>query len=230
MAEKWTQSVLKAIDKVSEHPAAGLFLSPVEAGTDTDRDYYSIIKNPRDFGTIRKDVEAGKYASVGDVISDVELIWINAAKFNGDKSDVTTLARQCYEMFLKRIRDYDLLPVNLWCTELIRLKSKLNSMMSSLPAKIKGHGNSSTNKANKTNQEAITDREMRNFCEAYSHLKSDEDQKEIIRIINDYQPELNVGSDEVVLDVSKFESNTFNALVQYMMGALGKKGMQYPNN
>ena len=225
----WRANCLKAIEVVSEHPAAGLFLSPVEAGTDTDGDYYSIVKNPKDFGTIKKDLEDGKYKSADNVISDVELIWKNAALFNGDKSDVTTLAKLCYDMFLKKMRDYDLLPVNLWCIELFRLNSKLNEMMGSLPQRLKSYGPQQSTKEKKKEKLVATDKEMRNFCEAASMLTSDEDITEMTRIIHDNQPEFNVGSEEVKLDVSKFTTQTFNALMQYMMGALGKKGLSYPS-
>ena len=233
MEEKsnWKDLVLKSLDDVMSHPAAGLFLDPVERGTDTDRDYYSIVEKPKDFGTIRADLLKDKYKSPVDVISDVELIWRNAALFNGNKSDVTTLAKLCYDMFIKRMRDIDLLPVNLWSVELFRMQSKLNELMSNLPQRLKGYNPQGSNKDKKGEKQRIvaTDREMRNFCEAAALLQSDEDMTEMIRIINDNQPNLNVGNEDMTIDVSRFTTNTFNALMQFMIGALGKKGISYPN-
>ena len=227
----WKEKVLKAIDKVTEHPAAGLFLSPVEAGTDTDGDYYSIVKNPKDFGTIRKDLVDNKYKSPYDVISDVELIWRNAALFNGNKNDVTMLAKLCYDMFVKRMRDLNLLPFNLWSTELFRVQTKLNFLMGKLPHKLKQYLPQQSAKDKKGEKEMVvaTEKEMRNFCEAAALLQSDEDLTEMIRIINENQPSLNVGNEEVTIDISRLNVDTFNALMQYMIGALGKKGLAYPN-
>ena len=227
----WKEKTLKAIDKVTEHPAAGLFLSPVEAGTDTDGDYYSIVKNPKDFGTIREDIVNNKYKSPFDVISDVELIWRNAALFNGNKSDVTMLAKRCYDMFVKRMRDYSMLPFNLWSTELFRVQTRLNFLLGTLPPKLKQYNPQQSSKDKKGEKEKIvaTEREMRNFCEAAALLQSEEEMIEMIRIINDNQPSLNVGSEKVTIDVSQLNVDTFNALMQFMIGALGKKGIAYPN-
>jgi hypothetical protein len=52
-----------------------------------------------DLGTVPSNVECGRYTAFGDFRADVELIWRNAAEYNGADSLIATLAAQLRAWF-----------------------------------------------------------------------------------------------------------------------------------
>ena len=49
-------------------------------------DYFDIIKNPMDLGTVRKNLKANKYKYVEEVLADIQLIWDNCKTYNAEGS------------------------------------------------------------------------------------------------------------------------------------------------
>lgn len=49
-------------------------------------DYYSVIKTPMDLGTMTKKLKTLAYTSTAEFVADLELIWTNCLKYNGDMS------------------------------------------------------------------------------------------------------------------------------------------------
>ena len=45
-------------------------------------EYLSIIKNPMDIGTIKKNLKASLYLTLGEVLEQIQLIWDNCKTFN----------------------------------------------------------------------------------------------------------------------------------------------------
>lgn len=72
--------------------------------------YYSIIKNPMDLGTIRKKLDQLHYATLNDVISDIRLVFRNAMQFNPPLSDYHTnasLFATNFEKVLAKMKETD---------------------------------------------------------------------------------------------------------------------------
>jgi len=55
-------------------------------------DYPAIVKEPRDLGTIKANMEAGGYANIDECVGDVRLVWSNCMLYNRDGSDFYHLA------------------------------------------------------------------------------------------------------------------------------------------
>jgi hypothetical protein len=73
------------------HDRYDVFIKPV---TDEDApDYSDIVKNPMDFGTIRKKVEKGAYGKGDDAVSafyqDFLLVFDNCRLYNSDEGEIT---------------------------------------------------------------------------------------------------------------------------------------------
>ena len=58
-------------------------------------DYPDIVKNPMDFGTIKKKLNAYSYKSGQDFLTDMKLVFENCILYNGvsNKASVTMLYR-----------------------------------------------------------------------------------------------------------------------------------------
>lgn len=67
-------------------------------------DYYSIIKNPMDFGTIKKKLEGLSYSDYEDFHSDMLLVRDNCRLYNPPGSVVR---RDCDEVFAYYMSEYE---------------------------------------------------------------------------------------------------------------------------
>jgi hypothetical protein len=101
--------------------------------------------------------------------------------------------------------------------------------MSQPPARVKQYG-SSLGAAHtiKQSMPPLSEREMQNFVTAAEMLNTEEDHTEMLRIIDEMHPEVDPGSSEVYLDVTKINLPTVYALRDYMKTTLEKRGLKYP--
>lgn len=225
----WQDRAVEAINEIISHPGASLFKSPVETGTDTDRDYYSEISNPQDFGTIKERLQKKEYQSIKQLTNDVDLIYKNAEKFNGHDSDVAVLAKYCVNLFHKILKKRHVMPLSQWCNEVYRLRCRVNEQMIAPPPKVRQFSSShSSSRSSRHNTPMISEKELNNFIQASEKLQSEEDHKAMVRILNENQPELDVGQAEINLDLTRLTDQTITALIFYMREALAKKGLSYP--
>ena len=49
-------------------------------------DYFDIVKNPMDLGTVKKNLKNNKYKLVEEVLADIQLIWDNCKMYNAEGS------------------------------------------------------------------------------------------------------------------------------------------------
>lgn len=76
MLEQFLSSLMKMQQAVP-------FLSPVDPVALNIPDYFTIIKNPLDLGTIQKRLVSGKYDSdYAAFFSDLDLVWTNCQRYN----------------------------------------------------------------------------------------------------------------------------------------------------
>jgi hypothetical protein len=74
----------------------------------------------------------------------------------------------------------------------------------------------------------LQDRELFRFLQvAGEMLNSEQDQREMIKILTTAHPELETGSPDLQVDVTKLPSQTIFALRDYMRDALSRQGKRY---
>jgi len=71
-------------------------VDPVELGLP---DYFEIIKNPMDLGTVESNLQSGSYDDVEKLERDVKLVFENSILYNGEGSDVGEMAKQMMDKF-----------------------------------------------------------------------------------------------------------------------------------
>lgn len=67
-------------------PKAWIFLEKVDPQRLNIHDYYDIIKNPMDFGTIKEKLKSHSYLSMKQFLEDIELVFDNCILYNGEAS------------------------------------------------------------------------------------------------------------------------------------------------
>ncbi|KAH3805994.1 BRCA2-interacting transcriptional repressor EMSY-like isoform X5 [Dreissena polymorpha] len=107
----WSRAALGVLNKVCKYRgvnrdkndlnAATWFTQPVDPADAPD--YYTIVQNPMDFGTIKRKLETGKYVDFDDFHADMLLVKENCYLYNPELSQVR---RDCDEVFTFYTAEY----------------------------------------------------------------------------------------------------------------------------
>jgi bromodomain-containing factor 1 len=93
------RSVLNELCKKQHSAINWPFMDPVDPVALGIPDYFDIIKNPMDLGTIRKKLDSRQYSTSDQFESDVKVIFSNCYAYNSMDSDISQMARQLEEVF-----------------------------------------------------------------------------------------------------------------------------------
>jgi hypothetical protein len=80
------------------------FLAPVDYIGLGIPDYPTIITNPMDLGTVKKNLDNGDYKIFQDFMNDINLIWKNCKTYNQPGSEIVKMANHC-EKKIKQLID-----------------------------------------------------------------------------------------------------------------------------
>lgn len=84
-------------------------------------DYYTIIKQPMDLQTLRKNIRSKKYKNREDFMQDVNLIWKNSEIYNGPNHLITSYAKKMTENCFAKIVEKE--------EEIIKLEKIINPLL-----------------------------------------------------------------------------------------------------
>ena len=117
-----------------------------------------------------------------------------------------------------------------WCSEAYRLKRKITEIIQNPPqGKVKNvTQNANNSKQQKHNISLFSENDMVNFVKASEMLKEDVYQREMLKIIDDNQPEVDNMEEHVEIDITKLNLTTLHALQDYMKTTLEHTGRKYP--
>lgn len=90
--------------KLMNHKWAFPFMQPVDPEALHIPDYFSIIKNPMDLGTIRTRLVNGELSNEDEYVSLVRLVFNNAILYNKPQDDVAIMANTLLTYFEKEYK------------------------------------------------------------------------------------------------------------------------------
>jgi len=103
---------IEVLKGLQSHEYAWVFANPVDPVELNLADYFDIIRNPMDLGTIQKRIDNGLYHSVEEFAADVNLTFDNALLYNHEGTPVNEMALKMktkfavdYEKVLKKLQD-----------------------------------------------------------------------------------------------------------------------------
>ncbi|CAL5398854.1 unnamed protein product [Camellia sinensis] len=100
--EQELKAALAVIRKVMKMDSARPFNLPVDPIALGIHDYFDVIDTPMDFGTICNNLENGvRYKNSKDVFGDVQYIWENCSKYNGEGHHISELMKRVKKNFTK---------------------------------------------------------------------------------------------------------------------------------
>ncbi|KAI3920854.1 hypothetical protein MKW92_003056 [Papaver armeniacum] len=90
------------LKRLMTHPYGWVFNTPVDIVQLNIPDYFTHIKHPMDFGTVKSKIANGEYSSPLGFLADVRLTFSNAMTYNPPGHDVHTMAGQLRTFFEAR--------------------------------------------------------------------------------------------------------------------------------
>jgi hypothetical protein len=227
MNDRIRRAAIAVMNQIAAHPAANDFLDPFQPSAD-EPDYFEKITDPQDISTIKARLASNEYTSVQQWLKDVDTVWSNAITYKGEKSDHAAMAVWCRQLFAKYKRSVDVLTIGTWCRELYRLRSRVYDLMALPPVKVKQYASASNSgHGSRQTMTPLTEAELQSFVAA-GEMLSDEEHAEMIRVIEELDPEFDSASPDLVLDVTTLNLRTIYALRDFMKTALEKRGQKYP--
>uniref|UniRef100_A0A1D1YFC0 Transcription factor GTE9 n=1 Tax=Anthurium amnicola TaxID=1678845 RepID=A0A1D1YFC0_9ARAE len=100
-ASKFKQCML-VLSGLMNHRSGWVFNKPVDPVNLNIPDYFSIISNPMDLGTIRTRLKNKLYLDTLDFAADVKLTFSNAMRYNPPYNDVHVMAKELNNIFSKK--------------------------------------------------------------------------------------------------------------------------------
>ncbi|XP_022715676.1 transcription factor GTE12-like isoform X2 [Durio zibethinus] len=97
-----TQQCSALLKALMKHPAGWVFNQPVDPKALKIPDYFSIIKNPMDLGTIKSKLAKNTYLGIEEFVADIKLTFSNAMLYNPPSNNVHKMAEEMNEFFEAR--------------------------------------------------------------------------------------------------------------------------------
>ncbi|OAY29077.1 hypothetical protein MANES_15G116300v8 [Manihot esculenta] len=97
-----THQFFSLLNSLIKHPCGWAFREPVDPVALNIPDYFSIISNPMDLGTIKSKLEKNQYSGAEEFVADVRLIFSNAMLYNPPTNYVHQMAESMNKFFESR--------------------------------------------------------------------------------------------------------------------------------
>ena len=104
--ESWEPEALKVINELLKLPETEIFKYPVDPIENNVPNYYEVIKKPMDFSSIKKKIRRRQYTNFKEFCFDVDLIFDNCFKFNGEFSEVGRMGSIVKREFMRLLNEY----------------------------------------------------------------------------------------------------------------------------
>ncbi|EKE40731.1 hypothetical protein ENUP19_0324G0006 [Entamoeba nuttalli] len=98
-----TSLINKLLSSLLRNKASFAFKEPVDPQLTGAINYFDIIKHPMDLGTIKNKLKDKTYKNVNEILSDIDLVWNNAFKYNAPNSEVWNLAKTMSDAYEKKL-------------------------------------------------------------------------------------------------------------------------------
>jgi len=90
----WEKVARRMMTNLMKQPKAYIFNEPVDPEKLLIPDYFDVIANPMDFGTIEKKLKHHEYLNMQHFLQEVELVFQNCFHYNGEASAISQMCRE----------------------------------------------------------------------------------------------------------------------------------------
>lgn len=102
--ESWVKTAQKVLAVCWKTKGGHYFHEPVDPSKYNIDDYFDIIQEPMDFGTIKKKLTFNVYHNVQQFIADMKLVFDNCIKYNGTENQIAKHAIEIKNLFEENMK------------------------------------------------------------------------------------------------------------------------------
>lgn len=99
--DQWEQAAKRLLTSLTRSKKAFIFSKPVDPEELNIPDYFTVVKRPMDFSTIKTKLKENKYANMQEFLDDIEQVFTNCRLYNGTESDVGQIGLQIQDEYQK---------------------------------------------------------------------------------------------------------------------------------
>lgn len=99
--DSWDKAAKRLMNSLWKHNQAWIFYEPVDPKKLNIPDYYDIIKQPMDFGTVKSKLHANQYFKCQEFLYELNLVFDNCIQYNGESSQVSIMCKGVRDEFNK---------------------------------------------------------------------------------------------------------------------------------
>ena len=119
------------LDKIKKHPLSVCYLKPVDPIKDQATDYFKVISDPMDLGTISHKLDDHQYSSTEEFKYDVNLVWSNSMKYLKKKTILLyQVAQHMKDKCDKLLQNIPKTKAEEWAIRMQAANKKLNKHLS----------------------------------------------------------------------------------------------------
>lgn len=206
------------MEEILEHPISEVFYEPVDPVADEVPDYFDIIKNPSDLSTVRNKLISDQYQSFEDFKCDMNLIWENAILYNGRGSFPAFIADQLSRIFQRRISVLEAPTPEQWISEYLKARSIMVKLFRSPPKSVACVAQTEEVADDKENTKYyhVSDEDLA-FFQGMAHIfKEPVNRSEFIKLVNEYEPSVEINESNFRVDLSMFSPQTISVLKNWI--------------
>lgn len=97
--DHWEKGAKRIISNLWKQEGAWLFHYPVDVKAWKIEDYYTIVKDPMDFTTIKSKLSNNEYKSVSEFVTDINKVFDNCILYNGEANQYSQIAKKMRREF-----------------------------------------------------------------------------------------------------------------------------------
>ena len=99
--DSWEKAAKRLMNTLWKHNNAWIFHEPVDAEKLGIPDYFDIVKQPMDLGTVKQRLQSNYYTSMQQFLNEVQLIFDNCILYNGESSQVSIMCKNVRDEYYK---------------------------------------------------------------------------------------------------------------------------------
>lgn len=214
---------LRITEIMLDDKCASMFSRPVDPVKDGIPEYFNIIKNPQDLGTIKERLLKNYYQIPAEWENDMNTVWMNALKFNGPESIIGDISNNLKAKFTKLCAPLHMSDPVRWISRCQRLFFKLDDLLQTSPATVRKLW---TGKKFITTPEG--QKKLMDLAEASSSLNSDTDHGNLLQIVNRFNVDIEPHNTEMYINMTDMPQIAIIALKKYVKERYKELHIQYP--
>lgn len=217
---------LNLLQRLKKHNCVGPFLQPVDVEGLGLWDYYDIVPEPMDLGTVEKKLKNGDYSSVDEFGTDIRKIWSNAMAYNTEGSAIYNMTLKISQYFERIFKEIEDVPFNDKVFELEKKVKMLTQQIASLnkpetlsAKKVSGSGPRFA-KSPSSIEEPMTIQEKKVLCDHIKRLPP-ESLRGVWEIVSRSIPNTQNNKEELVFDIDALPVKVTRELEKFVKSKIG---------